>query len=355
MDRRDRPKTRLVLTLLFFQLEALGYLLVNGVSSRRRSISLLTDADAVVPFQAQSLWLYLSMVPYFFFATLDVASVRRLVRIFVCIAIASFVSFRSFLKFPSCYPRAPVQPEGEHLRRAWTSLRAVDRPANTFPSLHVGNTFLLAFILSRELPQDRSEAYLLWALLLSLSTLNTQQHYVVDVTGGLLVAEGVATHVYQPWQEGHLSWRAALARLRQLCQRLDALARTPAAFRLPADARHPCLQQLLRRCVASPSLSAVYLGTDGRQALFARAPVLLALLRQIRPPMSLLLSLLPGWLQFIREFEGAAPQLSDEAVHRYLLGLDGPWRKGMDVLFDFSGLAQAASARLSARLAQPGP
>ena len=342
MQRRDRPKTRLVLTLFFFQLEALGYLLVNSVSSRRRSVVLLTDADAVVPFRPQSLWLYLSMVPYFFFAALDVASVRRLLRIFVCIFIASLISFRSFLKFPSSYPRGPVRAEGERLQHAWTSLRAVDRPANTFPSLHVGNTFLLAFMLSRETTEERADAYVLWALLLSLSTLSTQQHYVVDVTGGLLVAEGVATHVYQPWQEGRLSWGTALAQLRGLCRRLDALARTPGASRRPATQCHPRLQQLLRRYAEGQSVSALYAGTDGRHALFARAPQLLQLLRQIRPPMYLLLSLLPGWLQFIREFEEAAPHLSDEAVGGYLAGLDGPFAQGLDVLFDDSGLAPQA-------------
>src|SRR5512135_740829 len=108
-SRRALPCTmqsgRMLLTLIFFQLETLGYLLVNRLSARRPSLPLLTPADETVPFSARSLCLYLSFVPFCFCALLDVERLRTLLRLFACIGINSAVSYRSFLKYPSAHPR----------------------------------------------------------------------------------------------------------------------------------------------------------------------------------------------------------------------------------------------------------
>ena len=58
---------------------------------------------------------------------------------------------------------------------------------NAFPSGHIYITALLAFFYSRWYPRQRT----MWTLILvivSLSTLFTAQHYIVDIPGGLLVA-----------------------------------------------------------------------------------------------------------------------------------------------------------------------
>lgn len=58
---------------------------------------------------------------------------------------------------------------------------------NAFPSGHIYITALLAFFFSRWHPRHKP----LWILILvivSLSTLFTAQHYIVDIFGGLLVA-----------------------------------------------------------------------------------------------------------------------------------------------------------------------
>ena len=58
---------------------------------------------------------------------------------------------------------------------------------NAFPSGHIYITALLAFFYGHWYPRQRT----MWTLILvivSLSTLFTAQHYIIDIPGGLLVA-----------------------------------------------------------------------------------------------------------------------------------------------------------------------
>jgi len=311
---------RLLLTLVFFQLETLGYLLVNRLSARRPSVPLLTPGDGAVPFSARSLWLYLSFVPYCFFALLDIERLRTLLRLFVCIGIDSAVSYRSFLKYPSAYPRTPVAADGPELARTWATLRSVDRPSNTFPSVHVGHAALIALVLSRHLTPERARPYLLWATLVSLSTLTTQQHFLVDVTGGLLVAETIVADVYQPWIDGRLRWREAMRRLRALCARLDAMACSPGLRLPPAEGASP-LRGLVAEIAEGADLRALYRATTGRQVLLEHAPLLAERLRRSGRIISLLTRIMPGWLQFVRLFEQASGSISDGSAEEYLAGI----------------------------------
>jgi len=338
------PYARMFVALLFFQLETLGYLLVNRLSARRRSTRLLTPADEALSFRPESLWLYLSFVPYCFFSLLDFEGVRRLLRVFVCVFIDSLISYRSFLKFPSAYPRTPVDCDGARLQEVWRSLRSVDRPTNTFPSIHVGHAVLIALMLSRRLRREDADAYLLWATLISLSTLSTKQHFIVDVTGGILVADAVAAHVYDPWEDGRLSWRAASHELRALCTRLDRLALHPSEYQLAAELRHPRLQQLLAAVAGPGDLLELYARTEGRLILFDRKPVLLGLLERFRPLISALTFVIPGWLQFIRQFQEGAPLVSDESVQAYLRELAVDLRQAARLLLDSSAAEPARRA-----------
>jgi membrane-associated phospholipid phosphatase len=58
---------------------------------------------------------------------------------------------------------------------------------NAFPSGHIYITALLAFFYSRWYPRQRT-MWIVILLIVSLSTLFTAQHYIVDIPGGLLVA-----------------------------------------------------------------------------------------------------------------------------------------------------------------------
>lgn len=331
-------KLKLIITMMFFELETFAYLVVNRLSALLRSRSLLTPADTAIPLRPRSLWLYLSFVPYCLMIVFDFGTFRRMFRVFFCIFLNSLVAYRSFLKWPSTYPR-PLIPATEDapLDRAWQSLCAVDRPSNTFPSIHVSHAFLLALMMAPHVPKERTDAYLLWANGIALSTLLTKQHYVVDITGGILTAEAIATHVYQPWEDGRLGLVQALRRLRSLCAELDAMALTPEACRLPAEGRHPRIAELMAVCHAEGSFVRLYDRMHERHLLFERKSVLIAFLGTVRGSLAVANAIMPGWLQFIRDVQHAEPRLTDSNVRAYLQEFDQDLVQLMEHVYELPG------------------
>jgi hypothetical protein len=284
---------------------------------------LMTDADEEIPLRHRSLWLYLSFVPYCLIVSSDLGGPRQLARIFSCVSINSLIAYRSFLRFPSSYPRPATGPVSDpRVNRAFQALHSVDRPSNTFPSIHVSHTVLLALMLSQHVPPARAHAYLTWACAISISTLLTKQHYIIDVTGGLLVAEAISRDVYEPWVEGRLSRREALRCLRRLCEQLDDLVQSRRSLPLPLRERHPRVRQWLEDYCAAGGFAELYLRSDGRKALLERKTEIEQLLHWLRKPLALANWIMPGWLQFIQDFQAAAPHLTDETVYAYLRDLD---------------------------------
>ena len=333
----------LLLLVAFFEVETLAYLAVNGVASRLRNVSLFTTKDKILPPLPRSIWLYLSFFPYCFLAALDGGSLRRTGRLLGCVALEAMVSYRSFLKFPSAYPRPTVRAEDPRLDAAWRSLHQADPPANTFPSVHVGHSYLLALALSHHLPRRHSDALLLWASLITASTLTTKQHYLIDLAGGVVAAEAIVTHVYEPWEEGRLEWRVAWGHLERLFQRLDGMARDPERAVLRADERHPRLRKFLGTLSSHASLADLYAATDGRHRLLRQGRRLARLLGRGGRLMSLLTSPLPGSLEFAGQFEAAVHQLNDGRLAAYLKENEQELRQALQLLFELEATAVEAA------------
>jgi membrane-associated phospholipid phosphatase len=327
---------RTLVALALFQAETAAYLSMNRMGALRRSVPLLTPADRLVPLRPRSLWLYLSFVPFCLAAIHDVRSIPRMVRMMACLMIATLVSYRSFLLFPSSYPRPDVDVADPGLAGAWRSLRAIDLPGNTFPSVHVGHAFLLALMLAPELPEEEAEARILWATLISLSTLTTKQHYLVDIAGGIVVAETVARRIFEPWEARRLGWRRAWREVRALCRQLDAMARDPLACRLRAGERHPRLRPVLRAFSRHGSLLEACSRSNAEVRLLEHRRPLVDGLRLARGLTAGLVAASPGWLQFLRQFQEAEPHLTPEAVRAYLHELDGDLGFALRALVDFS-------------------
>ncbi len=314
---------KLIITIAFFELQTLAYLIINWLTAARRGKLLLTAKDQEVALKLRSVWLYLSFVPYCLMIASDANGYRRMFRMFTCIGLNSLVAYRSFLKSPSTYPRPSVPAmEDALLNQAWKSLHAIDRPGNTFPSLHASHTFLLALMFDRHVPDERTDVHLLWANGIAISTLLTKQHYIVDITGGILAAETIATQIYQPWEEGRLHFRQALGHLRALCAQLDAMAEAPEDYRLPVESRHPRIAGWLAACLKERSFVRLYVRLDERRYLIERKAQLVEHLGRLRRPLAVANFLMPGWLQFVRHLERAAPGLDDDAIRAYLEELD---------------------------------
>ncbi len=149
----------------------------------------LTLLDRMVPLLPASIYVYLS--EYFlifsaYFLVRDPAITARYLRAMLCLLL---VSALVFVLFPTTYPRHlyPLPDGLDPATRFFFELqRFADTPNNCFPSLHVG-TVLMAALSLRE-NRRWFGIYLVWALLISISTLTTKQHYVWDVFGGATLA-----------------------------------------------------------------------------------------------------------------------------------------------------------------------
>jgi membrane-associated phospholipid phosphatase len=112
----------------------------------------------------------------------------------VCLYILVFHTL-IFLFFPTTYPREDMQNPGGFL--GWLIFNVIhnlDAPRNCYPSLHVSLPFTLSFIWLRYRPKI-GVLFLVWAIVIALSTLTTKQHYILDVLGGIIVAYIFTCHL----------------------------------------------------------------------------------------------------------------------------------------------------------------
>lgn len=150
----------------------------------------LTWIDRETPFLPITVWMYLSEYPLFALTYLTVKDMPHLNRFFYAMLAMQVINGVIFCFFPTTYPRHafPLPAELDPITRAaFDWLRTADSPANCFPSLHVSGIFLNAFVFFRD-QRKLFWVFLIWGVLIAISTLTTKQHYFADVIGGLLLA-----------------------------------------------------------------------------------------------------------------------------------------------------------------------
>jgi membrane-associated phospholipid phosphatase len=153
-----------------------------------------------------SLYLFLILLPVL--VVRHEEHIRRTVRAYLLVWIAAYVCF---LAYPTVAPRHDkIIGQGFGV---WglRFLYSADPPYNCFPSLHVAHSFVSAFTCSR-LHRGVGIAAAVAASLVGLSTLYTKQHYVLDVTAGILlacIAYAVFLRGYSPGQGLDLDRRVA--------------------------------------------------------------------------------------------------------------------------------------------------
>jgi membrane-associated phospholipid phosphatase len=96
------------------------------------------------------------------------------------------LAFAGFLLYPTVLLRPTLAGSGFF---AWTlqGIYDIDPPRNCFPSLHVAWAFVAALSCYR-VHRGVGLAAMIWATLIGVSTLYTEQHYFVDVIGGVIIA-----------------------------------------------------------------------------------------------------------------------------------------------------------------------
>ena len=162
------------------------YNFVNWATLFRGRVYVIETAiDRAIPMSAPWIFVY-SMAYPVCLAPAFLLSIPRLRVACLAYTFAYGVSLLTFLAMPVGMPRP------EPLPGAWGTwllnvTRAVDRPFNCFPSLHVSLDFISAFVTGTQRPVAGA-VLLVCASVISVSTLFVKQHYFLDLVAGILLA-----------------------------------------------------------------------------------------------------------------------------------------------------------------------
>jgi membrane-associated phospholipid phosphatase len=148
-----------------------------------------TALDAWIPFLPGTVWIYLSHIVVLFSGWWWMTKGPRCTHAFIAMVLTAVLSTLYFFFFPTELPRRVLGDveAGPITQAAWAFLMRADNPTNSFPSMHVAEAMITAVALSRADQRLRWLAAV-WAAAIAVSTLTTEQHVVVDVIGGLLLA-----------------------------------------------------------------------------------------------------------------------------------------------------------------------
>ena len=96
------------------------------------------------------------------------------------------ISFIFFALITSHYPRpAPSEWADSVWKPLIDKMVTIDAPGNTCPSLHVSTSIYISLTMRTS---TKARLWMIWGLLVSLSTLTMKQHFVWDWVGGVLLA-----------------------------------------------------------------------------------------------------------------------------------------------------------------------
>ena len=155
--------------------------------------NLLTEMDLKIPFIPHFIWIYHTIIPVILATGLIVLQKRNIFLALIFASIFAGIVLCSFyVLFPAFYPREALADTTTMSGWLIEWTRAIDGPHNTFPSGHVTFAWLLVFFanLSQYVKENQwlRFVYILWAILISISTLTLKQHYIVDVISGFALA-----------------------------------------------------------------------------------------------------------------------------------------------------------------------
>ncbi len=150
----------------------------------------LTSLDRAIPLVPESIWIYGSGTLMCLLAWLSVPDRWAARRLYFTITMSAVLCGVVFLVFPTTYPRHlwPLPPGDSSTLMEFRSLRSADTPSNCFPSQHVALAWALALCWCDWTKHRWFKPLILaWAVLVTLGTLTTKQHYLWDLPPGMLV------------------------------------------------------------------------------------------------------------------------------------------------------------------------
>jgi membrane-associated phospholipid phosphatase len=154
------------------------------------------DWELGVPFVPAMTLFYLSMYGLFLLAPFLLRSEQQLRALAYALSAAVLAAGIGFLLWPA----VPAYPNPENLGR-WTGLfqfaDQLNLRHNMIPSLHVALSVATVAILSHDCNRPLAACLWSWGILISLSTLLTHQHHLLDVATGAALGVAVDRMVYR--------------------------------------------------------------------------------------------------------------------------------------------------------------
>lgn len=181
MTKQNRLKVYLSLGVFF----VIAYLLNNHFHLVTPVVLEMTIIDQLVPFLPWTSYIYVTDYIFPFVVGYLIHSSLGMTRVSVAFFLMIFFTNLTFILLPVSYPRE-LYPLAQDQNFLLYLLRKIDTPANCFPSAHVATVWTSTLAIQRERPK-LFIYFLIWALLIIISTLTTKQHFLVDIIGGVIV------------------------------------------------------------------------------------------------------------------------------------------------------------------------
>lgn len=183
------PHNRAIIILFMTGLYVTLYFASSVFYIGQAGYFMLTPLDHGLPFLPWTSLVYVMLYPFLFYMCFDIKNYQNLNKVLYAFMFLIISSCLIFILYPVAYPREfyplPYTNNlGVNLLRA---VRMLDRPVNCFPSLHVSSVYLFSFAFWHEC-RKKFAIFMAISTAISLSTLTTKQHYILDVIAGLTLA-----------------------------------------------------------------------------------------------------------------------------------------------------------------------
>ncbi len=178
----ERFVPRICITLVVMVSLMSGYLLLNN--NLEHKIDLLLPIDTWIPYLPWTAGIYFTLYLMYIGVAIVLDS-KAYTQVLVDLVLMTLISFMCFVVITSHYPRPTPDAWVDSLWKPVLDLMVkLDAPGNTCPSLHVSTSLYLSWVMRNS---KYGVVWVIWGLLVSLSTLTLKQHFVWDWIGGLFL------------------------------------------------------------------------------------------------------------------------------------------------------------------------
>lgn len=173
---------------------------ITGLRSSRVPVHF--EWELAMPFAPAMTVFYVSILPFFWIGPFVLRTRREVLSFVACLSLATFCAGVVYLLIPSELAYSTPEVSG-HWAPLYHAADAVNWNYNLLPSLHVTLSIICADIYSRRSNIAGKLFFWAWGFAISLSTLLTHMHHLLDVFTGFLLAMVVSRCCYDRW----VTWR----------------------------------------------------------------------------------------------------------------------------------------------------